>query len=274
MRKIAYYHIYLTDDPGIWTGIFMEQLKCMEDSGLLAELDEFNISAVTQRDLRIQLFASLFDTQTFKNVKTKVNLELYQNTFANDLDMINNIQTQDGKHTVSENVTFQKLWNHCQREDIHVLYFHAKGTTAFWRALKLNNPQLFTQYFYGRQFSNWGVLSNWKTCIEALNTHDTAGVFLQREYPCYGANFFWSKSNYIRTLPNPATIEWWYEKKRTSSNEWIRNGASERFKEEQWTLSNPNAKPYNMIELEPGEDPYLTYFPASKYLNKAKNPTK
>lgn len=280
MKKIAYYHTTLTDDFGTWSSIFMEQLKCMEDSGLLAELDELNISAITQNDLRNKFFASLFDTKTFSGTKMKVNLELYQNSFANDIDMINNIQSQDGRGTVTENVTLQKLWNKCQQEDVHVLYFHAKGLTAFWRALKLDNPQLFTQYFYGRQFSNWGVLTNWKTCVEALENYDTAGVFLQREYPCYGANFFWSKSSYIRTLANPATVDWWYEKKRTSANEWVRNSASERFKEEQWTLSNPNAKPYNLVELVPpgkfliGEDPYLTYFPASKYLTREKNPTK
>ena len=273
MKKVAYYHLYQTDHPGVWSSILMEQIKCMEDSGLLAELDEWNITAIAQRDDRAEMLQGILNTETFRNLKVRINLDFIQNTFPNDIEMINDIQLNDGKNTVSENITFQKMWHRCHQEDIHLLYFHAKGTTAVWRALGVKYYQMFTQYYYGRQFSNWGVLTNWKQCIKALDKYDTAGVFLQREYPCYGANFFWSKSSYIRTLPNPATTDWWYAKKKTSSNEWIRNGASERFKEEQWTLSNPNAKPYNLVELLPGEDPYLTYFPYSRYKDRAFNPT-
>jgi hypothetical protein len=272
MRKIAYYHIYQTDHPGVWSSILMEQIKHMEDSGLLSELDELNVTAIAQRDDRAEMLAGIFKTETFRNTKVVVNLDFIENSFKNDQDMINDIQLNDGKNTISENITFQKMWNRCQKEDFHLLYFHAKGTTAVWRALGVKYYQMFTQYYYGRQFSNWGVLTNWNQCIKALKRYDTAGVFLQKEYPCYGANFFWANASYIRTLPNPATTEWWYEKKRTSSNDWIRRGASERFKEEQWTLSNPNAKPYNLIELLPGEDPYLKYFPYSRYRNREFNP--
>jgi len=250
----------------------MEQIKCLEDSGLILELDELNITAIAQRDERVEFLAGIFKTEIFRNTKVQVNLDFIENTFRNDQEMINDIQLNDGKNCVSENVTFQKLWNHCQRENCHVLYFHSKGTTAVWRALGLRYFDSFINYFHGRQFSNWGVLTNWRQCIKALDKYDTAGVFLQREYPCYGANFFWANSSYIKTLPNPATTEWWYENKRRSKNEWVRNSASERFKEEQWTLSNPHAKPYNLVELLPGESPYLAYFPYSLYKDRLFNP--
>jgi hypothetical protein len=268
MRKIAFYHIYLTDHPGVWSSILMEQIKCMEDSDLLNELDELNITAVSQRDERVECFAEIFKTEIFRDTKVKVNLEFVENTCRNDQEMINDIQVNDGRNTVSENFTIRKLWNHCQKEDCHVLYFHAKGTTAVWRALAVRQYERFTNYFHGRQFSNWGVLTHWRQCVKALSKYDTAGVFLQREYPCYGANFFWANASYIRTLPNPAGTEWWYENKRRSKNEWVRNEASERFKEEQWTLSNPHARPYNLVELSPGDSPYLAYFPYERYKGK------
>ena len=59
MNKIAYYHTYLTDNSAVWSSIIMEQFKVMEDSGLLDELDEINITAITQDDERMKKFVLL-----------------------------------------------------------------------------------------------------------------------------------------------------------------------------------------------------------------------
>jgi hypothetical protein len=47
-------------------------------------------------------------------------------------------------------------------------------------------------------------VTQWKICIEKLQTNSTCGVDL-REMPTlhYSGNFWWAKSQYIATLPEP-----------------------------------------------------------------------
>ena len=66
MSNIAYYHTYLTDNPAVWSSITMEQFKVMEDSSLISELDEINITVVTQDDDRNQKFVSLCESYGFR----------------------------------------------------------------------------------------------------------------------------------------------------------------------------------------------------------------
>lgn len=265
--KVCYYHIYLTDDPGVWTSTFLEQMTRMENSCLLQELDQMNITVITQYDERTQWFKSLFDTTLLKDVPTKITF--FQNTFPNDQEMICNLESGN---IVSENVAFRKMWYDSQTKDEYVLYCHSKGITAIYRALMVNKPQLFVQYHHGRQYSNWGVLTNWRKCIDALDHgYDVVGVNYQKEYPCFGGNFFWTTSSYIRTLPDPSTLGWWYKKKEESSNAWLKNHATERFKEEQWTLSNKNVKAYDLLTLSVEDNPYDSYLPYSKYATREMN---
>ena len=56
MKKVAFYHVYLTDDPGTWINVLLEQFKCMEDSNLLKNLDSFYITCITKRDDRTSCF--------------------------------------------------------------------------------------------------------------------------------------------------------------------------------------------------------------------------
>ena len=270
MKKVCYYHIYLSDEVGMWSNILLEQIKYMEESNLLNELDQIKINCVTQNDHRIQLFTSLLKTSVLneKNIEVK----FFQNAWKNDFEMSQNLESNQ---TVTENITIQNFWNDCQTEDMQILYIHSKAVTSVVRVLMQGNPQLFRQNYYGRQFLNWGVLSNWRTCVEALETHDVASVNYQKEYPCFAGSFYWANSSYIRTLPDPSKIEWLYKRKEESNNAWLKYQASERFKEEQWILSNKDAKIYDMITLNlPEEDPFLTYFPPLKYITREKNPTK
>ena len=79
MKNILYYHLYLTDNPSIWTGIFFEQMKYVQDSSLLSSLDEIRIFAVTQDDLRNNYLLDLCKTY---NVNFSINL--IKNSFNND----------------------------------------------------------------------------------------------------------------------------------------------------------------------------------------------
>lgn len=269
MKKFCYYHMYLCDEVGMWSNIFLEQIKYMEDSGLLDELDGIKITCITQNDSRKTMFYSLLRTSAL--IEKNIEFEFIQNPWRNDFEMVENLESSK---TATENITIRKFWNDCQLDDRQILYIHTKAVTSVVRVLMNGNAQLYRQNYYGRNFLNWGVLTNWRTCVEALETHDIASVNYQKEYPCFAGSFYWANASYIRSLADPSTIEWWHDRKRNSDNYWLKNHASDRFKEEQWILSNRNAKIYDMITLNlPEEDPFLSYFPQSKYINRPKNPT-
>ena len=82
---VAYYHIHLTDDPLIWTSIFLEQMKVIEDSGLSAQLAKMKVTCIGQDDERIGMFVELC-----KSYDITMELTAVKNPFANDRDMLYN----------------------------------------------------------------------------------------------------------------------------------------------------------------------------------------
>jgi hypothetical protein len=94
---------------------------------------------------------------------------------------------------------------------------------------------------------NWGVIGNWKTCVDSLNSHDTAGIDYRNNPPHYKGNFWWTKSSHVRTLQHPENDHWWNELKQNSQDPWIRN-VSNRFRSEFWVCSRPNTKSFNIKE--------------------------
>ena len=68
----AYYHIHLTDDPLIWTSIFLEQMKCMEDSGLSEKIDGMKVTCIAQDDDRIQMFVRLCESYNLPMELTEI----------------------------------------------------------------------------------------------------------------------------------------------------------------------------------------------------------
>lgn len=257
-KTVLYYHAYLTDDDAAWSTIFLEQMKCMEDSGLFNRLDEIKVTAIAAKDRRRDKFFHLCDSYP-----VDCEIEFIDNPYANDMAMVNNI---DGSDTASENITYQKIWDDCQKEDQTVAYFHTKGMTSYLRLLSAGTKQsveAFKRYYYWRQFLNWGAIENWKVLVDALNTHDAAGVNYQQEpSPHFSGAFWWSKSEYIKTLPNPSTIDWWVNLKATSKDPWF-SKAPNRYKDEHWLIHRKETKVFNLTNNK--DNPYFTLLTKDKY---------
>lgn len=266
IKKILYYHMYLTDEPSTWTNIFLEQMKAMEDSGLLSELDMIKIVAITQDDERIRELESLCSTEMAADKGVNFDIHFVKNPWANDIAMMENLESP---HTITENYTFRRIYEDCQNaeEEFYVMYIHTKGITSCMRLMSKNCilAQSFKNYYYWRQFLNWGVIKRWRSCVDALDYHDVAGVnFFSSPSPHFSGNFWWAKSSYIKTLPNPATKDWWYALKEKTSNIWLK-GASDRFRDEQWVCSNPDVKVYKVIDMDEGNNPAGKYLPTTMY---------
>jgi len=261
MREtVLYYHIYLSDDYANWSSIFMEQMKLTEDTGLKNQFDRYEISFITQEDQRIDIFVGLC-----KMLNKPVNLIGHKNPYANDIEMINNVNTPK---TASETKAIAKIWEDAKTKDMDILYLHSKGITAVKNALERGNVDLYKKYHYWRQYMNWGVIENWNLCLNALQYDDVSGVgFLTKPAKHFCGNFWWTKSEHLRTLPNPTDNVWWNNLKESSDNVWLKT-AADRFRDELWVCSRPDVKIFSVHNFEEKESPLAFPMTKDKYFGK------
>lgn len=240
--NILFYHVYLTDDAGVWSSIILEQLKCMEDSGLLENLNEMNVNVITQDDVRIHRFIDVVHS-FMKNTKCSLQFRLNKNPYANDDVMLGSIESDE---TITENATMRWIYEKSKTVEANICYVHTKGITSLKRHLLSGNHQDFMKYYYWRQYLNWGVLERWKECVDALDQHDIAGINYQTDPTNhYSGNFWWATTKHIRSLPDPETKDWWYKLKNETDNSWLKS-ASDRFRDEQWHCSRVGTKAFNI----------------------------
>ena len=258
--NILYYHVYLSDDPGVWSSIVLEQFKCMEDYYMLQDLDRINITAITQNDYRKESFSKLCES-----FHVKTNIEFIENPWSNDRIMIQNL---DHPSTITENHTYQKIYKDCLRikTDFNVCYIHTKGVTSTIRHLESSNINQYKNYYYWRQYLNWGVLQNWKACMYALDTgFDVAGInYYNTPSRHYSGNFWWAKSNYIKRLPDPSTINWWKELQQNTTDSWLKT-APDRYRDEQWLCSLDNVRAFNYFTLPEHRNPAFKILTSNQY---------
>lgn len=263
MKRICYFHVYLSDDLGTWSHITLELMKALEDSKLLRQLDEIRVTCVSKKDGREELFLKLLSTQWDTLLPVPIHVEVIRSPFENDQEMLRNIEKPEA---VTENVTIQKMWQSSHTEIAEYLYIHTKGITSTDNLLRNGNAQRFKTYYYWRQYLIWGVIENWKECIAALETHNVAGVnFFQEPAPHFSGGFWWANTNYIKTLPDPSTKDWWYDLKKNTNDLWL-STCSDRFRDEMWICSKP-ARIFNLNHLPSKYSPAGTILPRSYYEN-------
>ena len=242
MRKVLYYHTNVTEDWGTWSSIVMEQMVCMKNSGLLKELDELIVTVV------VDLGAEPGDV-CLRNII----LSFYPEA---RFDIVYNGHLK--KYT--ENRTKQTIWNRAReefvsKENVVIGYVHTKGVTAVENHLKSLRTDTFINYYLWRQFLNWGVIEQWRGCLQHIGgitpgfKFDVAGVnYFVDPCPHFSGNFWWSTSDYITTLADPATNAWWELIQNTTADAWLRT-AGERHKDEMWILSNPKVTTWSSGDI-------------------------
>lgn len=240
---VAYYHIHLTDNPLIWSTIFIEQMKCIEDSGLNKQLKKMRITCISQDDDRIGMFVKLCESY-----KIPIELRIVKNPFDNDNDMLYH---RDSNSSFTENITLKQVYDDCKEHDMNVLYFHSKGSTSYTLNVNVDNIVKHKEYYYWRSFMNWAVLENWNDCVNALQTHDIAGGDYQSDpSPHFCGTFWWSKSSHIKQLPDPLDKKWWYDLKDKTTNEWIKYEAPARMYDEFWIGAREGIKVYDVVNIQ------------------------
>ena len=106
-----------------------------------------------------------------------------------------------------EGKTLLDIWNFCNNEDSYVLYLQNLGIT-YQGITKLEN--MTAKY---RRWVMDGVVGNWKEYVSYLKEFDVVADNFKEEKKDYkkhfSANMWWSKSEYIKTLKNQQTKDFY-----------------------------------------------------------------
>jgi len=251
----------MTDDYGTWSSIFMEHMKGLEDAGILEIMDELNFTVICNSEKKASDFIRL---QGAYDIGKPKKVELVYSPYSTDEEMLNSIESPD---TITENHTMRKIWNDSHDKDMIILYLHSKGITATKKSLENGDAETFKKYYYWRQFLNWGAIENGHKCYAALkhSDYDIAGVnYCEKPSKHFSGSFWWSKSEYIKRLPDPSTKEWWQKLKSKTDDQWLRS-AGDRFRDEQWPCCLDDVRVFNVYS--PNSD--YGYGPAEKVLKRS-----
>lgn len=244
MNITAYYHAYL-DDNFLWSQLFLEQFKLIEDSGLNKHINKMRMTVITQEDGRVKNF---YDLCSLYNIPTEI--EFIKNQYNNDFDMVeatgdfrvNRLKNVDERHTI------KKIYDDCQNNDQYALYFHTKNIMSIVNNLMPGLVSKYRNRYHWRLFLN-KTISEWKDCVAALDSgYDTAGVNYKTDpSEHYSGAFYWTKSDHVRKLPDPTDSRWWGELKARKNHPWL-NQINDRFAAELWVCSLPETKAFNLAE--------------------------
>jgi len=178
MRRYIYWHICVLND---WEEIVRDQ--AVKINANLDSFDEVRVCILGDKGA-IPLILSLFERKVV-------------------------IRGSDPDITKYEAFTLEKLHEDSQTEQFQCLYIHNKGTTQFGN--KRGNVKLW------RNMMEYFLLESCHHCFALLEYYDTLGCCLldkgnifskdQLQFTTethnahYSGNFWWARSEYIKTLP-------------------------------------------------------------------------
>ena len=243
MTNRIYYHAYL-DDHYSWAHIMTDQFCMMEKGGLLQQTDMMKITAITKHDHQLM--------DIFKNLcmsfPVNIEIEFVISNYKNDEEMLEDWSYLQGNNVkpFSETHTLSKIYDDCKNTDMNVLYLHTKAVTSVANCLiKHRQPSKFKNRHLWRQLMNHGVITYWKVCTDSLKEYDAAGIDYQSSPSHFRGNFWWTKSEHVKALPDPRDDTWWDNFKKNSTEPWYQNLAN-RFRDEFWICSKQNTKAFNV----------------------------
>jgi len=194
---IIFNHNYLI---GNWEEIVKEQLSLLKNSELYD---------------KVKNIYSFVTVQTYNDEKQKTFEDIiktfdYQNKIIITFNQKNNFEFD----------CLQKISEFCEGTSAYICYYHTKGVYSEGISDNIGVKSW-------RDFLNYFTITKWENNIEKLKDFDVVGVNydfndLHKDY-VIGGNFFWTKSEYVKTLPFPK-IE------------------INRFEAERWILKNKDRK--------------------------------
>lgn len=184
MRDIeVFYHVYIPadDTSKMWTWWVDEQLGLMKSSKL-ADIATINVAITMPKHWLADINHPVeFWVLVVDYIKTRY-------PFVNILNIRDVFELN-----IFEGQTLRFLHEACKDRDIDVLYVHTKGFRSM-------TPSVANW----RQILNHYNINQWHKCLKHLELVDLVGIKDDETLDtAVSGNFWWSKSEYIRTLAEP-----------------------------------------------------------------------
>lgn len=192
----VFYHIYIPPDPRatLYAWWIDNQLGLIRQSKLsnvakvnilitmpIDWVETFNQRIMSNRSPGVIPVPITFE----EKVREYINLRY---PFANIVE----IRPSWGQN-IYEGQTLSYLHKRCQEDDLYVLYIHSKGVM---------NANAQTSNW--REVLNYYMIEQWPRCVKGLEDHDVVALKdIRTQNLVVSGNFWWSKSSYIRNLPEP-----------------------------------------------------------------------
>jgi hypothetical protein len=185
------YHIYCVND---WKETASEQLNRLVSSGLYDKADKLFATIINQMNVLTEPMVSDKEVSEFFSKYPKFELSYGVNYY--------------------EYAGLKKVYDICIENDCKVLYFHAKGVSNKYRRYDKQEEISKTKV---ESIKSWRevlesfLIDNWRDCVDKLDNYDNVGVTCDNGW--FWGNFWWSKSNHIRTKEEPLCHvgRWYYE---------------------------------------------------------------
>tara|TARA_Y100000034_G_C6859101_1_gene390771 strand:- start:139 stop:957 length:819 start_codon:yes stop_codon:yes gene_type:complete len=174
---------------GVWEDIFNDQLKTIDECGLLAKCDKIYVGVSGPKI-----------------------------TLPQGVDLISHNEVLEK----GENPTLLALHQLCQKmPPTKIFYIHTKGASFDGKTLpdwaknnkKLGSPEtVATNVLHWRKYLEYFILEKHEQCIKALDTCDACGVEWKQKSrtstagtlpPHFSGNFWWANSEHIARIQNP-----------------------------------------------------------------------
>jgi len=203
------------------------------------------------------IVAKLFSSDLLKNSEINLYCHYDKNNF-NWLPQHKNVKVHfpDEEWTSFELSTLMKLKKDCDEsfDEFNVLYLHHKGATQPFNDC-VSDWREYMLYF---------CVDRWKECVEHLSDIDVVGVnYMNEPYPHFSGNYWWAKSNYIKTCPpiiKPIGNK--FQKSQFGFEHYTEIPYSYRFDAEFWLgLNHPKVKSLH----NSGLNHYTQRYPKQKY---------
>jgi hypothetical protein len=198
MRDIeVFYHVFIPSDIRYtqWNWWIDQQLSLLRTSKL-SDIARINMAITMPRYYGELVPGSGIPFRADQHRDISIRFEQKVCEYINKrFPFVNILDIRDtGEINIFEGHTLKLLWDKCQIEDIDLLYFHSKGVVSA-------SPQVACW----REILNHYCVTEWPVCVSSLKSHDVVGVadFRTKENNTVSGNFWWSKSEYIRKLPDP-----------------------------------------------------------------------
>jgi len=211
----VFYHIA---QIGNWESIMEDQIARIESTGLYDAAQEICVSVLGDKEL---------------DLPSKYRI-IYQSSDLAEYEL----------------PTLKKMKQMAQEEDFKCLYMHTKGASSE----NLYNPRAIRSW---RKFLEHFTIDRHVECSLVVEQKDAVGPSLLKpkegklngvpwpENACFGGNFWWSSSDYLKTLKDLKDAGEWPDEQvdlaRASAETWIgsSNRVSTFMDSKQWTWGDP-----------------------------------